>query len=374
MVTFIESAIAPETDMLTILSIIGARPQFIKHAPMQVQLQRYFRSLTLHTGQHYDYNMSQVFFQELGIPKPDYMLESGTGKPQAEQTGMMMTGIERICSTLKPDGIVLYGDTNSTLAGALVASKMGIPIFHVEAGIRSFNRAMPEEINRIIADSFSSMLFCPVPEAVDNLRKEGIVMGQVFMTGDVMCDALQMIRPSIHKALESPYYFATIHRPYNTDEPNRMQRILASLNALAYPVIFPIHPRTLARIQAAGLKQADYPNIKFIEPVGYIASISYQLGAPCIITDSGGIQKEAYMLGRKCITLRSETEWNESLEHGWNTLVFEDIESIPKLVMEQPGTYIADMFGDGKAAERIARLISGYYSRSKLPQNQEAER
>lgn len=343
--------------MLTILSIIGARPQFIKHAPLQAQLQRHFRALTLHTGQHYDANMSQVFFEDLNMPVPDYMLNLHHSKTQSEQTGAMMQGIEGVCTQLRPDAVLLYGDTNSTLAGALVAAKMRIPAIHVEAGIRSYNRSMPEEINRIVADTFAQLLFCPIQEAVDNLRIEGIAHEGVFLSGDVMCDMLELMRPKIRHPLTEPYYFSTIHRPYNTDDPSRLQRILHSLDGLEHLVIFPIHPRTEHCIKAAGLRMEDFRNIRFIDPVGYLSCISYQDGAECIITDSGGIQKEAYMLRKKCITVRSETEWNETLAHGWNTLVFEDIESIAAVAQQAPGAYVPNMFGDGKATQYITRII-----------------
>jgi UDP-GlcNAc3NAcA epimerase len=348
--------------MLTILSIMGARPQFIKHAPLHRQLSLHCSVPILHTGQHYDPGMSADLFEELGIPAPDYTLDMAGAATQSEQTGRMMAGIEEVCAGLRPDAVLLYGDTNSTLAGALVAAKMAIPTIHVEAGIRSYNRAMPEEVNRIVADTFAAVLLCPVPQAVENLRREGISHDGVYLSGDVMCDMLEIIRPKIRHPEAGPYYFATIHRPYNTDDPERLRRILGTLNSLGHPVIFPLHPRTAARMQAAGLDAGAYPNISFIPPAGYLASISYQDGAACIITDSGGIQKEAYMLRKKCITLRSETEWNETLKHGWNTLVFEDIESIPRLADSLPGEWLPDMFGDGQSSRLAADIIMNYFS------------
>jgi UDP-GlcNAc3NAcA epimerase len=348
--------------MRSILSIIGARPQFIKHAPLQQRLSEHFRALTLHTGQHYDANMSGIFFEELGMPKPDYQLEMSGARSGSEQTGMMMTEIERICSSLQPDAVLVYGDTNSTLAGSLVAVKMGIPIIHVEAGIRSFNRAMPEEVNRIVADTFARLLLCPIPQAVENLQKEGIDHKGVYLSGDLMCDLLESVRGKIHSSEQGEYYFTTIHRPYNTDKPERMRAILGTLNSLDHPVIFPIHPRTLSRLKAASIELAEYPNIRAIAPVGYIECLSMQAGATCVITDSGGIQKEAYMLQKKCITLRSETEWNETLIHGWNTLVFEDVAQIKDLVHQAPGTYEAGMFGDGRAADKIMQAIMEFFA------------
>lgn len=347
--------------MRTILSIIGARPQFIKHAPVHRELQQHFRALTLHTGQHYDANMSGAFFTELQISPPDYQLHIGPTQGQGGQTGLMMAEIEEVCLGLRPDAVLIYGDTNTTLAGALVAVKLHIPIFHVEAGIRGFNRTLPEEVNRIIADTFSTLLFCPTQEAVDNLAKEGITAG-VQLTGDVMCDMLEVMRGSIRPYSESPYYYATIHRPYNTDDPQRLRRIVQALQELGYPVYLPLHPRTRHSLADAGIAPGQYPNIHFLEPVGYLESLSFQAGAQCVITDSSGVQKEAYMLRRPCITLRTETEWHDTLKHGWNRLVFEDLESLGTLMQREPGMYEEGMFGDGKAAGRIVHAIQRWFS------------
>jgi UDP-GlcNAc3NAcA epimerase len=350
--------------MPTILSIIGARPQFIKHAPVHRQLQRHFRALTLHTGQHYDENMSGAFFEELHIPPPDYQLHIGPTQGQGGQTGLMMADIERVCLEAKPDAVLIYGDTNTTLAGALVAVKLHIPVFHVEAGIRGFNRALPEEVNRVIADTFSTLLFCPTQEAMDNLAKEGITHSGVHLTGDVMCDMLEAMRGSIRPYSDAPYYYATIHRPYNTDDPQRLRRILTALDGLAHPVYFPLHPRTRHCLADAGMEAEHYPNIHFSEPVGYMESLSFQAGAACVVTDSSGVQKEAYMLRRKCITLRSETEWHDTLKHGWNRLVFEELEELPELVDDEPGAYEEGMFGDGEAAGRIVGMIQFHFKNS----------
>jgi UDP-GlcNAc3NAcA epimerase len=268
-----------------------------------------------------------------------------------------MIGIEEVFRVLRPIALLIYGDTNSTLAGALVGAKMGIPIIHVEAGIRSYNRAMAEEVNRIVADTFSSILCCPTKEAVENLRKEGIDHKGVYLTGDVMCDMLEQSRHKIKAPLSGKYYFCTIHRPYNTDIPERMLLLLQALNGLDHKVIFAIHPRTRRSILEMGVSTSLYSNITIIDPVGYIDCLSYQSGASCVITDSGGMQKEAYMLQRKCITLRSETEWNETLRERWNILVYDNIETISSLVHEMPGIYVDGMFGDGNAAAIIVNLI-----------------
>jgi len=343
--------------MKKILSIIGARPQFIKHAPMQLQLQKYFRSVTLHTGQHYDSNMSDIFFNELNIPKPDFLINIGGSKPNGEQTGIMLAEIEKVCISEKPDAVLVYGDTNSTLAATLAGVKLGIPIIHIEGGLRSYNRSMPEEINRIIADQFSAIIFCPTKDAVDNLAKEGIAHDRIFVCGDVMCDMLEIIRPNAKRLVAFEYYFATIHRPYNTDDSARLQDIIENLNGLDKKVIFAIHPRTVARIKSFGLEPEKYSNIIFTDPVGYVESISYQAYAACIITDSGGMQKEAYMLKKKCITLRSETEWPETLHGGWNTLIFENLAEIKNIITKEPIDYKECIYGDGHAAEHIAIII-----------------
>lgn len=344
-------------NMKKIISIVGARPQFIKHAPMQLELQKQFEAKTIHTGQHYDENMSAVFFDELGIPKPDYLFSVGGSKPQGEQTGIMMTEIEKVCMLENPHALLVYGDTNSTLAGALVATKMHIPIIHIEAGLRSFNREMPEEVNRIVADIFSYILFCPTDFAIENLKKEGITHNKIFKSGDVMCDMIKLIEPKVNRIIQENYYFVTIHRPYNTDNDERLKQILNTLNSLDKKVVFSIHPRTLSRLQSFNMKESDFKNIQFIRPVGYTESVSYQKFADCIITDSGGIQKEAYILKKKCITLRSETEWIETLDNGWNHLVFEKLEELKTLVHTEPGHYTENIYGNGHAAKEITDLI-----------------
>jgi UDP-GlcNAc3NAcA epimerase len=343
--------------MKKIISIIGARPQFIKHAPMQLQLQKYFNALTIHTGQHYDENMSQVFFNELNMPKPDYLFDIGGSKPQGEQTAIMLTEIEKVCMSEKPDAILIYGDTNSTLAGTLVAAKINIPLIHIEAGLRSYNREMPEEINRIIADEFSYILFCPTHHAVENLLKEGINHNRIFKTGDVMCDMIHLVKNRVKPIVAFPYYFATIHRPYNTDNIERLKVILDTLNGLDKKVIFAIHPRTAAKLPQYNISEADYSNIIFIPPTGYIESISYQNYTDCVITDSGGIQKEAYILKKKCITIRSETEWVETLNGNWNTLVFNNLGDIPAILEQKMGGYVENLYGNGQAAEQMTNII-----------------
>jgi UDP-GlcNAc3NAcA epimerase len=348
--------------MKTILSIIGARPQFIKHAPVQLQLQKYFNALTVHTGQHYDSNMSNIFFKELNIPEPNYLFDIGGSKNQGEQTAIMMVEIEKVCTAVVPDAVLVYGDTNSTLAAVLVSSKINIPLIHIEAGLRSYNRRMPEEINRIVADEFSQLLFCPTIQSIDNLKKEGISHSHIYLSGDVMCDTLHLVKEKIQKLYDGPYYFATLHRPYNTDTVERLSYILLALNRLDKKVIFPIHPRTVARMQSFGLSTTDYSNILFINPIGYVESLSYQRYSNGIITDSGGMQKEAYMLKKKCVTVRTETEWTETLSAGWNTLMFDDLSTLSEILSGPEGEYNNNLYGNGHAAEEIVKTIKDYLS------------
>jgi len=343
--------------MKKIISIIGARPQFIKHAPMQLELQKHFNAMTIHTGQHYDKNMSDVFFNELGMAQPDYLFDMAGGKTQGEQTALMMIEIEKVFRQEQPDAVLIYGDTNSTLAGALVAVKMHIPIIHIEAGLRSYNREMPEEVNRIIADEFSTLLFCPTQQAIDNLKKEGIAHEGIFLTGDVMCDTLKLVCDKVTNKVGAPYYFATLHRPYNTDDEKRLVEIINTFQKLDKKVVFAVHPRTISRIKSFNIDLQEYTNIDFIEPVGYLDSVSYQTYSDAVITDSGGMQKEAYMLKKKCITIRSETEWIETLHGGWNTLVFDDLSTIPQIIQEKPIDYQDNIYGDGHAAQEIVNHI-----------------
>ncbi len=327
---------------------------------MQIALQKCYRSVTIHTGQHFDHNMSQVFFDELNIPEPDYLLSSGAGKPHGEQTGLMMTEIEQICFKEHPDAILLYGDTNSTLAGALVAAKLNIRQIHVEAGLRSFNREMPEEINRIVADEFAHLLFCPSDQAIKNLSHEGINHSRIFKTGDVMCDMIRLIEKNLKPILAYPYYLVTIHRPYNTDDRERLLNILSALNELDKKVIFSIHPRTMNVLRTSGFDVLDFDNIKFVSPTGYVESISLQKFSDCVITDSGGIQKEAYILKKKCITIRKETEWIETLQGSWNTLVFENLEDLTRIIKQEALDYVDDLYGNGFAADEITSIIREY--------------
>jgi UDP-GlcNAc3NAcA epimerase len=342
--------------MRKIISVIGARPQFIKHAPVSIALSQRFQSLSIHTGQHFDENMSRVFFDELKIARPDFFLDLPKGASHGKQTGIMLEQVEEILLREKPDAVLLYGDTNSTIAGALAAAKLNIPIIHIEAGLRSFNREMPEEINRIVTDHLSSLLFAPTQTAVDHLKNEGIVKG-VYMTGDVMCDSLEMMKPFLEKKSSGKYYFTKLNRTYNKEDKERLVHILKVLNELHLPVIFPIHPRTSGLLRNWGIDHSSFKNIQFVDPVGYRDCLSYQAWSDCVITDSGGIQKEAYMLKKQCITVRKETEWVETLEDGCNTLVYNDLGDIKKVLEMKNTLTFKNLYGDGRAAEKIASVI-----------------
>ncbi len=347
-----------------ICTIVGARPQFIKAAPVSRALAASFREVFVHTGQHYDYGMSDVFFQEMEMRPPDFHLGAGGGT-HAEQTGKMLIEIEKILSSVKPDCVLVYGDTNSTLAGALAAAKMQIPLAHVEAGLRSYNRAMPEEINRVLTDHVSSLLFCPTDAAVENLRREGITRG-VHRVGDVMYDALlhNLVlahkRSTILQALsleKGAYALATVHRAANTDDPARMAAVLGAFGSLSMQVVFPVHPRTRKMIQERNLLVSG--NVRMIEPVGHFDVLVLQENADCVLTDSGGMQKEAYLVGVRCITLREETEWVETVQAGWNKLTGVDADAI-RAAFESwhPSGERPALYGDGKAAEEICRILS----------------
>jgi UDP-N-acetylglucosamine 2-epimerase len=353
---------------MKIVTVVGARPQFIKAAPVCRALREAGHTEYLaHTGQHYDYGMSQVFFDELGIPQPDINLEIGSGS-HGRQTGQMLIRLEEILLAERPDWTLVYGDTNSTLAGALAAVKLRIPVAHVEAGLRSFNREMPEEHNRVLTDHVAELLFCPTQTAVDHLGKEGITAG-VYLVGDTMYDAvlqfsaLAQERSAILDRLgvkPKGYLLATVHRPCNTDVPENLRDILAAFAEIAEPVIFPVHPRTRKKIEALGLAAGTgaAANPRMIEPVGYLDMLALQQNARMILTDSGGIQKEAYWLGVPCVTLRTETEWVETVAAGWNVVVGAERERIMQAVCGfMPPAARPRVYGDGCAAGHIVRLL-----------------
>lgn len=350
---------------MKVLSVVGARPQFIKAAPVSRLLRRCHHEVLLHTGQHYDERMSDLFFRQLGIPEPDHNLGVGSGS-HAVQTGHMLIGVERVALEERPDWVLVYGDTNSTLAAALAAAKLRIPLAHVEAGLRSFDRAMPEEINRVLTDHASDLSFCPTRAAVRNLAAEGITRG-VHMVGDVMFDAFQQHLAVAERSATvlddlglrgRRYLLVTVHRAENTNDTSRLLSILRGLEAGGELVVFPIHPRT--RSVLAGLGWPGAPNVCVIDPVGYLEMLALERGAAMILTDSGGVQKEAYFLGVPCVTLRDNTEWVETVEAGWNRLVGADSEAIAEAVRAfRPSGCLPPHYGDGHAAERIVAVLSG---------------
>lgn len=348
-----------QKKMKKIIAVIGARPQFIKHFPLDKNSAGKIDLKTIHTGQHYDEEMSQVFFNELGMSKPDYQLNSGGGN-HGNQTGRMLIEIEEILLDEKPDWVLVYGDTNSTLAGALAAVKLHIPVAHIEAGIRSYNKELPEEVNRLLTDHISELLFIPTPVAKDNLNKEGIFEG-VHEFGDIMKEVLDHITKnnlltSKNEEIDSEFYYATIHRPYNTDDEVVLKNLLSMFNNLEKKVVFSIHPRTENKMIEFGLNASDYKNIIFIKPQSYINNLSYINSCAAVITDSGGIQKEAYWLKKKCVTLRSETEWIETLEHNWNTLSNNNLPELQTALKTKPGNYI-ELYSIENTSEKIINLL-----------------
>lgn len=349
---------------MKLVSIVGARPQVIKAAAVSREIRRLHREILVHTGQHYDYEMSGIFFDGLEMPAPDVNLGVGSGS-HGTQTGAMLKGIEDVLLVERPDWLLIYGDTNSTLAGALAASKLSIPVVHVEAGLRGFNRRMPEEINRVVADHLSNLLLCPSDTAVRNLAAEGISRN-VHLVGDVMLDILNWAkkradtkRPGILHRLglrEKSYLLATVHRSENTDDLARFSRILNAFNLLDETVVFPVHPRARKVITATDLRLKTH--VHLIDPVGYLDMVSLVGCARLVLTDSGGLQKEAYWLGVPCVTLRDETEWVETVEAGWNTLVGPDPEKIVRAVRSfTPTDSRPALYGDGCAAAKCVDLL-----------------
>lgn len=352
---------------MKIASIVGARPNFIKCAPLSRELRKDHDEIIVHTGQHYDYEMNKLFFDELNIPEPDYHLGVGSGS-HGEQTGEMLKSTEEVLIKEAPDLVLVFGDTNSTLAGALAASKEHIKVGHIEAGLRSFDRRMPEEINRVLTDHCSDLLFCPTKTAVENLKREGITKG-VHLTGDVMVDALQeniKIAELKSKILDEvdlnpkEYCLATVHRAENTDDFNRLKNIKDAFCEIEN-LVFPCHPRTEKYLKQFDLWDKLTRKVKVIKPVGYLDMLVLEKNAKKIFTDSGGIQKEAYIFKVPCITLRENTEWVETVEDGWNVLVGADNNAIVKMANEfEPEEEQRNVFGDGKASERIKECMKGH--------------
>jgi UDP-GlcNAc3NAcA epimerase len=358
---------------LKMTTIVGARPQFIKVAAVSRAINRHnaaypdqaIREMLIHTGQHYDYEMSAVFFRELGLPEPAHHLGVGAG-PHGAQTGEMLKRVETVLLEERPDLVLVYGDTNSTLAGALTAAKLHLPVAHVEAGLRSFNRQMPEEVNRILTDQLATWLFCPSEQAVQNLVREGI-QENIHLIGDVMYDVLLWHLPLAQQHIEflkeldlqpGDYALATVHRAENTDDDRRLTAIFAALERLAedgLPVILPLHPRTRKALSSLGFSPKG---VKMAPPISYQEMLCLEANARVILTDSGGVQKEAYWLGVPCVTLREETEWVETVEAGWNVLAGCDPDQIVEVARNaRPGNDQSPLYGDGHAAEHVVSIL-----------------
>lgn len=348
---------------MKVVSVVGARPEFIQAAPISRALWEKHEEVLVHTGQHYDYLMSQAFFDELGIPAPDYNLEVGSGS-HGWQTAEILIRLEKVLLRESPDLVIVRGDTNSTLAGALAASKLHIPIAHIEAGERSYDRRMPEEINRLVADHVADFHFCVSRAAVARLATEGITES-VYWVGDVMLDAMLQNLPTARCRSDvlarlglrpGNYALVTIHRAGNTDNPARLWQIVTGLNQIPETIVFPVHPRTQKALNQLGIHFA--PHVRPIEPVSYFDMVVLEENARLIATDSGGVQREAYFLGIPCLTLRDETEWIETVEVGWNRLVGTDPERILQAWFDfTPPPERPPLFGDGTAAQRIVQIL-----------------
>ena len=374
---------------MKIVTVVGARPQFIKSAPVSkfIKSEPDIEEIIVHTGQHYDKNMSDIFFEELGIPEPRYNLGVGSDS-HGKQTAKMLEGIEEVLLKEKPDGLIVYGDTNSTLAGALAASKLHIPVIHIEAGLRSYNKLMPEEQNRVLTDHISDMLFCPTDTAVKNLLREDI-RKNVYNVGDVMFDSLLINKQiaesmlnleqclislelnqdvkqsvkSLRNIKEHEYYLATIHRAENTDDFSKLKIILETFEELDMPVLFLIHPRTVGLI-IKHFNDQKYKNTYFIKPVSYLNMLILSSKSKKILTDSGGLQKEAYFMRRQCITLRDQTEWVETLDGNWNILCNIDKSRILDVIKHTEPDYNVlsrNYFGDGYAYKKIVNLMKEHF-------------
>ena len=356
--------------MKKIVTVIGARPQFVKASVVSKELRKKFKEVIIHTGQHYDKNMSDIFFEELSIPKPDYNLGVGSGS-HAYQTGMMLIEIEKVLIKEKPDYVLVYGDTNSTIAAALAASKLLIPVIHIEAGLRSFNMNMPEEQNRVLTDHISSILFAPTDDAVNNLSKEGINK-HVFNVGDVMCDSVLFFSKKVNKnninlipiyeeKKYNKWYLTTIHRAENTTNSENLYQILKTLNDLDELVIFPVHPRIKKMIDELE-NENHYQNIYFVEPVDYLTMLYLTKNSKKVITDSGGLQKECYILNVPCITVRDQTEWVETLNNGYNTLAKPEYNDLYKKIINAKinDKNKINYYGDGNASKKITDILFNY--------------
>jgi len=355
---------------IKILTVVGARPQFIKAAAMSRLLRKRFKEILVHTGQHYDAEMSSNFFKELNIPGPDYNLNVGSSPEPLQQVSKILTRLVKILKKEQPSLVIVYGDTNSTLAGALAASKCDIPLAHIEAGLRSYRRDMPEEVNRVLTDHLSTLLFCPTKNAVNNLKEEGIIK-YVFNVGDIMFDALLFYFKKAQRKSKilsrlnldkSSYYLATIHRTENADSKKKIKKVITILGSLKKTVIFPVHPRIDKSLKSFKINRSPF-NIKFIRPVSYFDMLMLESNCLAILTDSGGVQREAYFLNVPCLTLRNETEWIETVRENENAIVGLNrdkcLKAISRITSKEL-TNKAELFGNGRAGYNILTILKRY--------------
>ena len=347
-------------------TVVGNRPQFIKAAAVSGPLRQVADEILVHTGQHHDQELSDVFFTELGLPRPDEQLEI-SGGDDASQVQRMADAIEPLIADHEPDWVLVYGDTNSTLGAAIAAERRGVPVAHVEAGMRSFDLSMPEERNRIETDRRSSLFLCSTPAAVENLRAEGLA-GRIELVGDVMADVVQLVAPRVagrrvtldELELESKgYVLVTVHRASNVDSRDSLEAVVSILESLGLPAVLPLHPRTAARLDEFGLRTrlGAIPGLKVTQPLGYIDFQTLLVNSAALLTDSGGAQKEAYLHGVRCVTMRDTTEWVETVETGWNTLVGLDSAKVAAALAAEPPAERPNLYGDGRAGERVAASV-----------------
>jgi UDP-N-acetylglucosamine 2-epimerase (non-hydrolysing)/UDP-GlcNAc3NAcA epimerase len=347
-----------------VVTVIGNRPQFVKAAAVSRRLRTDDEEILVHTGQHYDDELSTVFIEELGIPRPEFELGLGGGS-NTEQTARMLAALAPMLAEHRPDAVLVYGDTNSTLAGGLAAAQANIPVAHVEAGMRSFDRRMPEELNRVLTDHLSSLLLAPSDTAVENLRREHVA-GAVEQVGDVMVDVAMLIQPRAREDTGTPdrlgapqdgFVLATAHRAGNVDDPERLRALVALLRAVDGPVVLPLHPRTRARLAATGLLEDLGRDVVITAPLGYLDFTALLVRARAVLTDSGGVQKEAYLAGVPCVTMRDTTEWVETVDTGWNVLVDLDAERARAALATSPPAERPQLYGDGEAGARVVAAL-----------------
>ncbi|HEY7075323.1 MAG TPA: UDP-N-acetylglucosamine 2-epimerase (non-hydrolyzing) [Solirubrobacteraceae bacterium] len=346
---------------MKVLTVVGNRPQFVKAAAVSRRLREGADEVLVHTGQHYDDDLSRIFFDELGVPRPEHRLDLGGGSNTA-QTARMLEALAPLLAAEGPDAVLVYGDTNSTLAGALAGAQAGVPVAHVEAGMRSYDRAMPEELNRVLTDHAASLLLCSSVAPAEILRGESVV-GEVVVVGDVMVDVFELIAPRVrartevleaHGLAPGGYVLATAHRAGNVDDPARLTRLVEVLRGVPGPVLLPLHPRTRARLAAAGLA---LDGVVVTPPLGYLEFTTLLLHSRAVLTDSGGVQKEAYLAGVPCVTLRPSTEWRETVEAGWNAVVDLDLEAARAALERRPPAARPPLYGDGRAGERVVAAL-----------------